>query len=181
MTTQENHNLYTRFHKVFENRLDSTLLVTDAGDEYRYAELESESARLARFLAEAGAVPGDRISVQTAKTPQALCLYLACLRGGLCVPPPEHGLQGRRTRILPCRRRTCGGGLRQREPGPDRAAGATTVHPAPVYPWMRTAQAHWPNGRGIRTLTPSLCIGKKTTWRPCSTLPAPRASPRALS
>ena len=91
MTTQENHNLYARFHKVFENRLDSTLLVTDAGDEYRYADMESESARLARFLGEAGAVPGDRISVQAAKSPQALCLYLACLRGGFVFHPLNTG------------------------------------------------------------------------------------------
>lgn len=88
---QENHNLYARFHEVFEPRLDKTLLVTDAGDEYRYADIESESARLARFLAAAGAAPGDRISVQATKTPQALCLYLACLRGGFAFHPLNTG------------------------------------------------------------------------------------------
>ena len=87
----EDHNLYARFHKVFEDRLDNTLLVTDSGDEWRYADMESESARLAGFLAAAGAVPGDRISVQTAKTPQALCLYLACLRGGFVFHPLNTG------------------------------------------------------------------------------------------
>ena len=91
MTTQENHNLYTRFHKVFENRLDSTLLVTDAGAVYRYADIESESARLAGFLAATGVRAGDRVSVQTAKTPQALCLYLACLRGGYVFHPLNTG------------------------------------------------------------------------------------------
>ena len=83
----ENHNLYARFHEVFKHRLNQTLLVTDSGDDYRYADIESESARLAGFLAAAGAVPGDRISVQVAKTPQALCLYLACLRGGFVFHP----------------------------------------------------------------------------------------------
>ena len=87
----ENHNLYARFHKVFEDRLDKILLVTDAGDEYSYADMESESARLARFLAATGAVPGDRISVQVTKTPQALCLYLACLRGGFVFHPLNTG------------------------------------------------------------------------------------------
>ena len=87
----ENHNLYARFHEVFKQRLNQTLLVTDAGDEYRYADIESESARLAGFLAAAGAVPGDRISVQAAKTPQALCLYLACLRGGFVFHPLNTG------------------------------------------------------------------------------------------
>ncbi len=88
---QEDHSLYARFHEVFEDRLDKTLLVTDTGDEYRYADIESESARLARFLAAAGVAPGDRISVQTAKTPQALCLYLACLRGGFVFHPLNTG------------------------------------------------------------------------------------------
>ena len=88
---QENHNLYARFQKVFENRLDKNLLITDAGDAYRYADMERESARLAGFLAAAGAVPGDRISVQAAKTPQALCLYLACLRGGFVFHPLNTG------------------------------------------------------------------------------------------
>ncbi|MDE0284125.1 MAG: AMP-binding protein, partial [Gammaproteobacteria bacterium] len=87
----ENHNLYARFHKVFEDRLDKILLVTDAGNGYRYADIESESARLAGFLAAAGALPGDRISVQVAKTPQALCLYLACLRGGYVFHPLNTG------------------------------------------------------------------------------------------
>ena len=87
----ENHNLYARFHEVFKQRLNQTLLVTDAGDEYRYADMESESARLARFLAATGVVPGDRISVQVAKTPQALCLYLACLRGGFVFHPLNTG------------------------------------------------------------------------------------------
>ncbi|MDE0513089.1 MAG: AMP-binding protein [Gammaproteobacteria bacterium] len=87
----ENHNLYARFHKVFEDRLDKILLVTDAGDGYRYADIESETARLAGFLAAAGAVPGDRISVQVAKTPQALSLYLACLRGGFVFHPLNTG------------------------------------------------------------------------------------------
>ena len=91
MTTQENHNLYAHFHKVFENRLDSTLLVTDAGDKYRYADMESESARLAGFLAAAGVRAGDRVSVQAAKSPQALCLYLACLRGGFVFHPLNTG------------------------------------------------------------------------------------------
>ena len=87
----ENHNLYARFHEVFKRRLNQTLLVTDSGDEYRYADIESESARLSGCLAAAGATPGDRISVQVAKTPQALCLYLACLRGGFVFHPLNTG------------------------------------------------------------------------------------------
>ena len=87
----ENPNLYARFRQVFEDRLQQTLLVTDTGEQYRYTDMESESARLAGLLAAAGAVPGDRVSVQVSKTPQALCLYLACLRGGFVFHPLNTG------------------------------------------------------------------------------------------
>ena len=52
-----------------------------AGAVYAYADLEAESARLARHLSGRGVRPGDRVSVQTEKSPEALLLYLACLRG----------------------------------------------------------------------------------------------------
>ena len=137
---QENHNLYARFHKVFEDRPDKTLLVTDVGDEYRYADIESESARLAGFLAAVGAVPGDRISVQAAKTPQALCLYLACRRGGFVFHPLNTAYRAGELHYFfadaePAMVVCDSGNLDHYQ-----AAGATTVHPAPVYPgpgWFR--------------------------------------------
>ena len=89
--SDNNYNLYAHFRKVFEGHLDKELLVTWGGEEYRYADIESESARLANFLAASGAKPGDRVSVQVAKSPQALCLYLACLRGGFVFHPLNTG------------------------------------------------------------------------------------------
>ena len=88
-----NYNLYAQFNKVFEPRLSKVLLVTQAGEEYSYADVDSESARLAQFLAKSGAKPGDRISVQVNKSPEALCLYLACLRGGFVFHPLNTGYQ----------------------------------------------------------------------------------------
>ena len=90
---QENHNLYARFHEVFRHRLNQTLLITEAGDEYRYADMERESARLAGFLAQSGVRIGDRVSVQAAKSPALLCLYLACLRGGYVFHPLNPAYQ----------------------------------------------------------------------------------------
>ncbi len=86
-----NFNLYAQFRKVFEARPNKVLLVTDSGEKYRYADMESESARLANFLTAAGVNAGDRVSVQVKKSPEALCLYLACLRGGFAFHPLNTG------------------------------------------------------------------------------------------
>ena len=85
--TAQNHNLYARFRAVFAPRLERTLLVTDAGDAYSYADIDREAARLANFLTRLGLRAGDRVSAQVVKSPQALCLYLACLRGGFVFHP----------------------------------------------------------------------------------------------
>lgn len=45
------------------------------------------SARLAHALLEAGVKPGDRVAVQVEKTPEALLLYLACVRAGAVFLP----------------------------------------------------------------------------------------------
>jgi malonyl-CoA/methylmalonyl-CoA synthetase len=49
--------------------------------------LDLVSARFAAALAAAGARPGDRVMSQTEKSPEALALYLACLRGGFAHLP----------------------------------------------------------------------------------------------
>ncbi|MYH58770.1 MAG: malonyl-CoA synthase [Boseongicola sp. SB0675_bin_26] len=45
------------------------------------------SGRIANVLAEAGVQPGDRVAMQTEKSPEALALYLACLRAGALFLP----------------------------------------------------------------------------------------------
>ena len=89
----QNYNLYAQFSSVFETRMDDVLLITDNGKKYRYSDVDSESARLANFLTARGIQPGDRVSVQVAKSPAALCLYLACLRGGFAFHPLNTGYQ----------------------------------------------------------------------------------------
>ncbi len=89
--SEQDHNLYAYIQDIARTRLDKPLLVTDAGVSFSYADIDRESARLANFLAASGARPGDRISVQVAKSPQALCLYLACLRGGFVFHPLNTG------------------------------------------------------------------------------------------
>jgi malonyl-CoA/methylmalonyl-CoA synthetase len=63
------------------------LLLTTSGRSYSYQDIDHASARLARFLTELGVRPGDRVSVQVEKSPAALSLYLACLRGGFVFHP----------------------------------------------------------------------------------------------
>jgi len=84
-------NLFQAFQERFAERADREAITTSGGATYRFADLEAESARLARFLHEAGVRPGDRVSVQVDKSPQALFLYLACLRGGFVYHPLNPG------------------------------------------------------------------------------------------
>jgi len=89
--TTENCNLFARFDEVFERYCDKVALTTTGGLDVRYADLQRESARVASALTELGCVPGDRISVQVHKSPQAVSLYLGCLRAGLVFHPLNTG------------------------------------------------------------------------------------------
>jgi malonyl-CoA/methylmalonyl-CoA synthetase len=89
----EDFNLYTHFQSQFAAHADKELLCTCTNESYRYADIDRQSARLANFLSKAGVNAGDRISVQVEKSPQALCLYLACLRGGFVFHPLNPAFQ----------------------------------------------------------------------------------------
>ena len=82
-----NTNIYSVFSEHFPADPSSTFIETETGLTWSYADLEQESARLARYLTEAGIKKGDRVAVQVEKTPQALFLYLACLRAGFIYLP----------------------------------------------------------------------------------------------
>jgi len=86
-------NLFAHFAAQFEARASKELLATADGRSYSYQDIDRESARLANFLAELGIEVGDRVSVQVEKSPQALALYLACLRGGFVFHPLNPGYQ----------------------------------------------------------------------------------------
>ncbi len=86
-------NLYTHFRKQFAAYAHKELLFTEPDESYIYDDIDRESARLANFLSGLGLKPGDRVSVQVEKSPEALCLYLACLRGGFVFHPLNPGYQ----------------------------------------------------------------------------------------
>ena len=52
-----------------------------------YGELEIGVGQIATLLIAKGVVPGDRVAVQTEKSPQAVMLYLACLKAGAVFLP----------------------------------------------------------------------------------------------
>jgi len=88
-----NHNFFEVFGRQFAELSSKPLLVTEQDEIYRYADVDKESARLTNFLTGLGVKPGDRVSVQVAKSPEALCLYLACLRGGFVFHPLNPAYQ----------------------------------------------------------------------------------------
>jgi len=82
-----NENIYSLFATHFPDDRRSPCIEMPDGGCFSYVDLETESARYASFLTGLGIAPGDRVAVQVEKSPQALFLYLACLRAG-CIYVP---------------------------------------------------------------------------------------------
>ncbi len=57
------------------------------GQTISYNDLDNGSARIAKLFQELSLVPGDRVLVQVDKSPQAVMLYLGCLRAGMVYVP----------------------------------------------------------------------------------------------
>ena len=88
-----NANLYALFQSRFPLDQSALFLETENGERFSYADLERQTAYLAAFLTGAGVARGERVAVQVEKTPQALFLYLACLRAGLVYLPLNSAYQ----------------------------------------------------------------------------------------
>ncbi|MCB1488505.1 MAG: AMP-binding protein, partial [Bauldia sp.] len=56
-----------------------------------YGDMLADTARLANALVEAGVEPGDRVAAQVAKSPEAILLYLGCVRAGAAFLPLNTG------------------------------------------------------------------------------------------
>ncbi len=76
-----------------------------------YGEILALSGRMANTLAALGTAPGDRIAGQVDKSPEAIALYLACLRAGAIYLPLNpaysltevaHCLQDAEPRLIIC-------------------------------------------------------------------------------
>lgn len=82
-----NHNLFETFAAKMRERADADFITTREGRHYSYTDALNISAQLAGALIELGVTQGDRVAVQVDKSPEAILLYLACLRiGGVYLP-----------------------------------------------------------------------------------------------
>ncbi len=66
---------------------DALFLEALDGRTWSYGDMLEESGRIASALDKLGVRPGDRVAVQVEKSPQALMLYLACVRAGAIYLP----------------------------------------------------------------------------------------------
>lgn len=88
-----NENLYTVLQARFPRDPDAPCLILPDKGEVSYGMLHQESGRYANLLVSLGVVPGDRVAVQVKKSPQALLLYLGCLRAGAVFLPMNDAYQ----------------------------------------------------------------------------------------
>lgn len=75
------NHLLDRFAPAFaqEGRL---FVETEDGRRLSYGDADRLAARMANALVALGVAPGDRVAVQVDKSPEAIVLYLACVRAG---------------------------------------------------------------------------------------------------
>ncbi len=85
-----NHNLYAYFERTMPP-LSEPFLVAPDGRVRDYQEMVATTARYAALLNSLGLRKGDRVAVQVDKSPEALFVYLACLRAGLVYLPLNTG------------------------------------------------------------------------------------------
>ncbi len=85
--SDKQYNIYSLFQARFPQDHEAIFIETADGAQYSYAYLETETARIARFLTSQGIKKGDRVAVQVEKSPHVLFLYLACLRAGFVYLP----------------------------------------------------------------------------------------------
>jgi len=66
---------------------EAVFIETAEGRRWTYGDMLRLSGQFAHALARLGVTPGDRVAVQVEKSPEALMLYLACLRAGAIYLP----------------------------------------------------------------------------------------------
>ncbi len=80
-------NLYALLEANFPADPSAVFLDVENGPPVLYREIDDRTARIAAALNAQGAAVGDRVVAQVDKSPDAVMLYLACLRAGLVFVP----------------------------------------------------------------------------------------------
>jgi len=86
-------NLYGLFQRRFPSHPSRLFLEGESGRLCTYGNLEEMSGRFAQRLNHLGLRKGDRLVTQIDKTPEAVFLYLACLRSGIIYVPLNTAYQ----------------------------------------------------------------------------------------
>ena len=82
-----NDNVYALFETRFRADRNAACVRLPDRDDWLYGDLEERVSRAAGALADLDVKPGDRVVTQTEKTPEALALYLGCLKIGAVYVP----------------------------------------------------------------------------------------------
>ena len=82
-----NHNLYAQLYELNKNSFDKPFITTPDGPSLTYGQMDERCGAMAAVLTHIGVKPGDRVVVQVDKSPDAVALYLACLRSGVVYVP----------------------------------------------------------------------------------------------
>ena len=80
-------NLYKSFADCFPSNLKQNFIITKDNKVYSYQDLINSTARIAHTLDSYHLKMGDRVIFQIKKSPEAIFLYLACLKLGLISVP----------------------------------------------------------------------------------------------
>ncbi|MGY2737161.1 AMP-binding protein [Sphingomonas sp. UYP23] len=90
---QANENVFALFEAAAAAHDGGAFLIVDGQTILTYGEMLAETARAAAWLGSLGAGRGERVLVQTHKSPAAVILYLACLRAGAVFIPLNTAYQ----------------------------------------------------------------------------------------
>jgi malonyl-CoA/methylmalonyl-CoA synthetase len=82
-----NANLFDIFRARFPKNLNAPFMTLQSGKVITYGDLDAASARIANLLVQLNVKPGDRVTMQIEKSPQAVFFYLGCLRAGAVFLP----------------------------------------------------------------------------------------------
>lgn len=80
-------SLYQAFATQFERFKDKPCLIREDNSVLSYQAIAQKSAQIAHFLVQNNVTQGDRLLCVLQKSPDVLCLYLACLRVGMIFVP----------------------------------------------------------------------------------------------
>jgi malonyl-CoA/methylmalonyl-CoA synthetase len=83
---QNSANLYSAFKAQWQEP-EKCAIETAGGRRYSFRDLDEVSARIANAYVALGVKPGDRVAAQVEKSPEAMVIYLACLRVGAIYLP----------------------------------------------------------------------------------------------